>query len=117
VYTVHLKNIKLFGRHGVYAAEQAVGGMFELSIDCGFQHKDIVTTLNETVNYEALYRLVKKKFEQPYPLLETLAAELAEDIYEASPFLVNISISIYKLQPPIEALSGQTGVTFSAQYS
>jgi 7,8-dihydroneopterin aldolase/epimerase/oxygenase len=116
MYTVHLKKIKLFGRHGVHAAEQVVGGLFELDIDCSFQHEEIVTALNETVNYEALYRLVKKRFDQPYALLESLAAELAEDIYEAHPFLTGISVSIFKLNPPIESFSGQTGVTFTAQY-
>lgn len=117
MYTVHLKNIRLFGRHGVYAEEQVCGGMFELDIACGFRHAGIITRLEETVNYEAVYYLVKEKFGQPVALLETLAGELAAAIYSAYPFLSEISVTIMKLNPPIENFSGQTGVTFTAQYT
>lgn len=116
-YTVHLKNIRLFGRHGVYAAEQQTGGLFELDIQCRFAKEGVITQLNDTVNYEAVYHLVQKKFEQPYALLETLAGELAADVYAAYPFLTEITITILKLNPPIESFSGITGVSYTKQYS
>lgn len=117
MYQVHLKNIRLFGFHGVYAEENALGGMFELNITCSFQNKGVVTALEETVNYESVYFLVKEKFAAPTALLETLTAELAAAIYSAYPFLQEISVTIMKLNPPIKNFSGQTGVTFTAQYT
>ncbi|MBL7726685.1 MAG: dihydroneopterin aldolase [Dinghuibacter sp.] len=116
-YTVHLENIRLFGRHGVYAAEQQTGGMFLLNIHCGFTHGDMITQLAETVNYEAVYQMVQQIFETPRALLETLAGEMAAAIYSAYPFLHEISITIKKLNPPIASFAGTTGVTFTRQYS
>lgn len=117
MYTIHLKDIRLHGRHGLFPGEQLAGGMFTLNIDCRFTHKGTITQLEETVDYESVYRLVQKQFETPYPLLETLAAELAAAIYQGFPFLQEISVNIIKEKPPIAGLNGSTGVTFTAQYS
>lgn len=116
MYTIHLKNVQLYGKHGLFPGEQLTGGMFTLNIDCRFEHASTVTQLEETVDYESVYQLVRKKFEEPYALLETLAAELAAEIYKGFPFLSEISVNIIKQKPPIGALNGSTGVTFTKQY-
>jgi 7,8-dihydroneopterin aldolase/epimerase/oxygenase len=117
MYTVLLKNIRLFGYHGVYAGERLTGGPFELDIACRFAHAGMVTALEESVDYEAVYEIVKKRFETATPLLETLAAEMAALIYGAFPFLNEITISIIKLHPPIESFQGSTGVSFTTTYT
>lgn len=116
MYTIHLKDVQLYGRHGLFPGEQLTGGMFTLNIDCRFEHTGTVTQLEETVDYDAVFRLVRQRFEQPYALLETLAAELAEAIYKTFPFLLEISVNIIKQKPPIAGLNGSTGVTLTRKY-
>ena len=115
-YTVLLNKVRLAGRHGVYPEERITGGQFELDIACDFIHNGVVNRLEETVDYEAVFALVKKRFDEPTPLLETLAAEMAALIRKQYSFLSGISISIIKLNPPIASFQGSTGVCFSTHY-
>jgi 7,8-dihydroneopterin aldolase/epimerase/oxygenase len=115
--TIHLNNLKFFAYHGVHEEEAIVGGEFEVNIDVSFTQVDTIKNLDDTINYVALYSLVKKRFSTPEKLLETLAQNIAEDIYEADNNIQKINISIQKLNAPILNFTGSVGITYSKSFA
>lgn len=110
---VHLSKIKIFGYHGVHPEEQILGGDFEVTVTVSCKPAvTIVQQLEHTVDYTQLFALVKNRMQRPTPLLETLATEIAGEIFAKFPLVSGLAISIFKLHAPIENLEGSVGVTY-----
>jgi len=82
---ITLADIGLVGHHGYHAAEKELGQRFEVDVDLWL---DVETAgrsdrLEDAVNYERVYHLVEKTVSQDrFSLLEALATDLVESIYE-----------------------------------
>jgi dihydroneopterin aldolase len=105
-----LKDIKLFGYHGVHPLENICGTDFIINIVVGMDNKQPIITLTDTIDYAAVYSLVKEVFSITEQLLEVVAGKLFIAIAESFPLAVEIEISILKSNPPIEGFKGQVGV-------
>jgi 7,8-dihydroneopterin aldolase/epimerase/oxygenase len=116
-HTIHLKKIRLFGLHGLYADEKLTGSEFEINIACTFLHNSMVETIEDTLNYEQVFRLVEELFAIRTDLLETLAGQIIDSIYNTYPFLTQIIVDIDKLNPPISSFNGRVGVSLSRNYT
>jgi dihydroneopterin aldolase len=57
---IRLKNMQFFGYHGVYDHEKEVGAPFEvdIEIETSFAHAIKSDDINETVNYDNIFKLV-----------------------------------------------------------
>ena len=111
--TIHLHNLLFHAYHGLYAEEKTLGNNFEINIT--IQHIVIVEkiiSLEQTINYTAVYNLVKERMQTPTPLLETLAQEICEAILENFSHAETVSFSIKKLNPPIIQFQGSVGISF-----
>ncbi len=69
-----------------------------------------VTHLDETIDYTAVYNLVKEIMQKPEPLLETVVSLIASEILRKFSHAEEVSVSITKLNPPIIAFEGKVGV-------
>lgn len=115
--TVELQNILFHAFHGIYAGEPKVGGDFEVNLKVSYDEagKD-PEVLTDSVNYVRLYELVKQKMKQPTRLLEKLCHDILAEIKKEFPFITEASLSIYKLQAPVENFQGRLGVTLSKSW-
>lgn len=108
---VNLSNLHFFASHGFYEEEKILGAAFEVNVCVGFQPKKIpVQHLDETIDYSAVYELVKNIMQHPQPLLETVVSTMALQIFEKFPLAENVQISIVKINPPILEFMGEAGV-------
>jgi 7,8-dihydroneopterin aldolase/epimerase/oxygenase len=114
--TVSLKNIVLFGYHGVFEEEQILGGNFCLNIDLTIPETDKIISLNDTINYVSALEIVKNIFAKPENLLETIAQNIISELYHTDNRILNISVSIDKLNPPIQNFFGVVGVNISKSF-
>ncbi len=111
--SIHLHQLVFHAFHGLYEEEKILGNEFR--VDLTVQHHPAVIpihAINDTINYVALYELVKKRMEVPVLLLETLATSIAQDILLQFVLADTVNISITKLHPPISGFNGQVGVSF-----
>jgi dihydroneopterin aldolase len=53
----------------------------------------------------------------PLPLLEQVALGIIGEIKQRWPPAVDIMVSVYKLEPPIENFQGKIGVTIHKQFN
>ncbi len=111
--SIHLHNIIIFAHHGIYEEEKLLGNEFELNITIKHSPQRLpVKHLEDTVDYIAVYELVKKRMAVPTSLLETLATEIAQQILAQFSLAETVFISIRKLYPPVSQLNGSVGVSF-----
>lgn len=115
--TVQLHKLIFSGRHGVFKEELATGNTFEVNLDVLY---DEITHpfggLDSIVNYVNLFSIIKERMHQPSPLLEKIADEIIRKIRDQYPFVLEVIISIYKLQAPIGNFQGKAGVTLHKKF-
>lgn len=110
---VHLKGLKFHGFHGLHPEEGVAGGSFEMDIDLTYNpSSEVITSIDETIDYSLVYEMVKALMNKPSALLETIAMQLAKELSSQFESLTAIDVTLYKLHAPIENFSGKVGVTY-----
>lgn len=112
--SIHLHNLRFHAFHGLYPLEKKLGNEFEVNITV--KHKaaaHTITTLEETIDYVAVYELLKQKMLVPTPLLETLVQDFCVDVLNRFPLAEEVFINITKLYPPVSNFRGNVGVSFA----
>jgi len=99
--SVGLKDIKLYGYHGIYADERNKGGEYLINIKALLPEMIDSSDLQHSLDYVYLYKVTSEVFQRPTPLLETIAYEIISQIRVAHPKVLKVSIRIEKLQPLI----------------
>jgi dihydroneopterin aldolase len=116
-FTIELRSLRFFAEHGLYVEEMKTGNEFEVDIIVGCKSpKKKISSIEQTVNYVEVYRIVQEEFQQRRFLLETLAMEIAEKIQMQFEEIENIVITIRKLNPPITNFSGSVAITYSKEF-
>ena len=107
----------MHAHHGVYSEEEKIGADYELNLDVKFEEENTkFDRLEDTINYEDLYSIVRKKMMVPTPLLETICEGIIRKIRHEFSGIREISISIHKLEAPIENFQGRVGVTMRKKF-
>jgi dihydroneopterin aldolase len=108
---VHLKELKFHAYHGLYAGEEKTGGLFEVNLSVWYKPEGRIEQLDQTINYVELFNIVKQRMMQQTSLIETVAEDMCTQLKERFTMINKIELSIDKCSPPIEQLSGKTGIT------
>ena len=115
--TIHLNDLLFFAHHGAYDGEPETGGEFQVNLLVKYDEKKIkFDNLNNILNYEELYHIVKKRMSMPSLLLEEVAESIIRKIRHEYSFVKEVSISIFKLKPPIEHFQGKVGITLQKKF-
>ena len=72
---IHLESMEFYAFHGHYEEEQIVGNRFlvDLIIESDMSLPAETDDLNDAVNYQEAYRLVKREMKKKSKLLENIA--------------------------------------------
>jgi dihydroneopterin aldolase len=115
--TIELQNIRLQAYHGLYEGEQKTGSPYEVNLKVMYDEGDVsFDNLKHTINYVDVFEIVKQRMKVATPLLEKLAEDIIRKLKHQYPFATEISISVYKLEPPIENIQGKIGVTMHKRF-
>jgi dihydroneopterin aldolase len=112
VFTIHLTNLQFHSFHGVYEEEKLLGNLYEVNVELMVDGIEPVTRLDQTVNYETVYAITAQRMTIPTPLLETVAQDLANLIYEANPRARSVKVNIEKKYPPVATIQGAVVVSY-----
>lgn len=111
-----LRDLEFFSFHGVHELEKKAGAIFLLDVTIEFNEKKLITDLDDTIDYEVVYGIIKEEFSSTESLLEVLAEKIAEAIKFCFPFVSQINIKIIKKGAFIKGLSGHVGVELTKNY-
>lgn len=112
--TVRLVNAVFYGHHGVMEEEHRLGGRYEVDVSAEMDVSDAVASdsLHDTVNYEAIYDLVKAQVTQhEYALIERLAGLIAQEVGAQYPKVDAVEVTVRKCGPPVGGLADRAEVT------
>lgn len=115
--TVQLHDLNIHAAHGVYEGEENVGNPFIVNLDVSYDEGDSdLQKLENTIDYVDLYEIVHSRMMVPSGLLEKLCETIIRHIRHQYPFVTEVSLSIYKLQPPIRNFHGKVGVSMTKRF-
>jgi len=101
---IRIKNLQVYGFHGVNFQEKDMGQMFYISIDVflDIRKAGIKDNIDDTVNYAQLCMDVEKEFNrEKYDLIEKAAEELAKFVLINYDLVDRIIVEIRKPWAPI----------------
>lgn len=98
-----LENMEFYAFHGCYAEERVVGATFlvTLEMEADLEAASRSDNLCDTINYEAVYQIVKSEMQQPSNLIEHVTYRIKHAVCTAFPQLTAVSVSVSKLAPPL----------------
>jgi dihydroneopterin aldolase len=105
-----LEDLSLQVRLGCSESERATPQEVRLTVELRFEGapKAIFSDdLNETICYAKISEALKKRLQsREYKLIEKMAADAFETVYEFSQAQAQIGIAVHKVRPPVEFLKG-----------
>jgi dihydroneopterin aldolase len=115
--TISLHNVRFRAYHGLYPEERQKGNDFVVNMQVSYEPAaGTITSLEDTIDYAALFEIINVQMQKPVDLLETLVQQIAIVTHQAFPQLKEISVSVEKLNPPIDKFTGTAAVTYKAVF-
>jgi dihydroneopterin aldolase len=113
-----LENLILYGSHGVYADEERLGNRFELDIKifANFEQAAQTDRLDQTVDYEEIFEILKQEAAKPVHLLEHLAHNMIQALRKLKK-IDSVELKIKKCNPPLKGEVGSSGFFIQANFS
>ena len=109
--TVEVRDLRVFGHHGVHEEERERGQDFVFDVDLGVGERGTSDRLEDAVDYVEVARTVQEVSDaRQFALLEALAAAVADELeLRFSPERVHVRIRKPEVRPA--GLDGSVGVT------
>lgn len=110
---ITLEGIEFFAYHGFYQEERKTGNRYsvDITVEADLSQAAEEDKLQETVNYEKLYRMVSDEMQQPSKLLEHIGHRLIEQTFWAFPEIASVEVSVSKFNPPVGGVCRRAVVT------
>ncbi len=100
---ISIEGMEFFAYHGCFKEEQVIGTKFNidlyLTVDTTLAEE--TDSLHDTVNYQEVFRLVKKEMEVTSKLLEHVGRRILNSISASFPQVEKATLKIKKLNPPL----------------
>lgn len=100
---VELVNMEFYSYHGHFREEQIIGNKFivNFSAECDVFTPGESDQLEDALNYQELYTLIKEEMNVPSKLLENVALRIVKRVKATYPAVGKITLSVAKMNPPI----------------
>jgi len=100
---IKLNGMEFYAYHGCYRDEQLTGNNFlvDIVMETDMEKASLSDNLNDTLNYVEVYEIVKHEMTIRSYLLEHVTARILDSFFVRFPQLVEATVSVTKLNPPI----------------
>ena len=109
---IYLDGIEVYAFHGYYPEEQRIGGKYRIDVkmvtDTSKAEKN--DSLQDTVNYEKVFELVKEEMKEQSKLMEHIAHRIVKRIFSDFPQLELVRVKISKLHPPLDGILDKVSI-------
>ena len=109
---IFLKELRFKAFHGVLPQERQVGGDFivTMRVGCPWQRAMDTDDVADTLDYAAVYAVVKNEMARPSQLLEHVAGRIAQTLFRQYPDVTSVDLWLTKVMPPMGADCAGAGV-------
>ena len=116
---IQLEGIEFYSFHGHYPEEQIVGSRFvvDLTIEADMNKPSESDNLNDAVDYQRAYEIVRAEMEKKSYLLENIAGRIIKALYAEIKGIESITVKVSKLNPPVGGKTGSVSIVMSHKAS
>lgn len=114
-YEISVNRIKVNACHGCHPQERIVGGEFYVTISAQVAVEPSAwrdDQLEGTVDYSRFVSITRREMAVPSNLLEHVAARIAAAILDECPSVLQLSVAIDKVNPPLGVSCESVSVKF-----
>ncbi len=100
---ISIEGMEFFAYHGCFKEEQMIGTKFniDLFLTVDTSKAEESDSLADTVNYQEVFRLVKKEMELTSKLLEHVGHRILNSVKSTFPQIEKATLKIRKMNPPL----------------
>jgi dihydroneopterin aldolase len=112
---IRIENMEFYSFHGHYKEEQIVGNSFlvDLEIETDLEPAGRSDKLDDAVDYQIAYGIVKSEMAIKSKLLENIGSRILDSLYSNMKGIMKATVKIKKMNPPIGGKIGSVSVTMS----
>lgn len=110
---VELVDMEFFANHGCFEEERIIGNKFIVNcwVDYDCSKAAGSDNIEDALNYQHLYDIVKREMALPSNLLESVAGRIIDALERSFPYVEQAQITIDKINPPLGGKVGASRVT------
>jgi dihydroneopterin aldolase len=100
---IKVENIRVYAYHGCLKEETAIGSDYrvDLKVKADLQKSASSDTLDDTVDYVLLNKIVVEEMATPSALLEHVAKRILDRIFTEDKLVTIVTVAVSKINPPI----------------
>ncbi|RLD59366.1 MAG: dihydroneopterin aldolase [Bacteroidetes bacterium] len=100
---IEIEGMEFYAYHGCFKEEQIVGNKFliDLSIEADCDEASKTDNINDAVNYQIAYTIVKDEMEKKSHLLENIANRILNSLHKKLPGIIKATVKVSKINPPM----------------
>ena len=100
---ITIENMEFYAYHGHFEEEQKIGTWFslDLTMEVDTSKAELSDELEDTVDYSAVYQVVKEQMKIPSKLLEHVGRRILNAVKERFSDVKNAQLKIRKMNPPL----------------
>ena len=100
---IRIENMEFYSYHGCFEEERIVGNRFivDLRMETDMQKARETDRIEDALNYQTAYELVKEEMKTKSYLLEHIAGRILDALFDKFPQLERASVKVAKMNPPM----------------
>ena len=100
---ITIENMEFYAYHGHFEEEQKIGTWFslDLTMEVDTSKAELTDELEDTVDYSAVYQVVKEQMMIPSKLLEHVGRRILNAVKERFFDVTDAQLKIRKMNPPL----------------
>ena len=100
---ISIEKMEFYAYHGCFEEEQKIGTWFnvDLSLEVDTSKAEESDNIEDTVNYQSVYQVVKEQMMIPSHLLENVARRILDAVGKNFPAVSYAWVKVKKMNPPL----------------
>ncbi len=100
---IFVEGIKIYAYHGCFKEETAIGTNFliDVELDVDLTKPSLSDNIEDTVNYQAVFTVIKEQMGIPSNLLEHVSKRIMDALFLNFPAVEKIKLKVAKLNVPL----------------
>jgi dihydroneopterin aldolase len=112
---IEIEGMQFYAFHGHFESERKVGNEFkvDLKLETDCNSAAVSDDLNDALNYQSAYEIVKTEMSATSHLLENVAKRILDSLYSNFESITKAEVKISKMNPPMGGQIEKVSVTLT----
>ncbi len=100
---IEIEGMEFYAYHGCFETERKVGNKFlvDLYIEADCEKASVSDNIEDAVNYQRAYELIKDEIATTSHLLENVCKRMLDRLYKDIPGIKKARVKVSKMNPPM----------------